>query len=130
MLVSDARVLLRSAVALVVVGIAAIVIGAVLDGGSGALGAVLGVALVAEFFTLSLVTVSLAERWWGPAAMTAAALGIFLVKMLAVMSIVAAFRDTAVFDTRIFGITAIAGILVWSGGQVATLARRRVLYVE
>jgi ATP synthase protein I len=129
-MVDDARILVRSAIAVAVTGLVLVVVGAVVVGGKGALGAALGVALVAAFFTLSVVTVSLAERWWGPTAMTAAALGTFLVKVLAVMAIVAAFRDTTLFDTRLFGLAAIAGILVWSTGQVVTLARRRVLYVQ
>lgn len=130
MLVDDARVLVRSAVAVAVAGTVLVVVGGVVDGGKGALGAFLGVALVALFFTLSVVMVSLAERWWGPGAMTAAALGTFLVKVLAVMAVVAAFRDTTVFNPRMFGVAAIIGILVWSAGQLATLARRRILYVE
>lgn len=129
-MVDDARILLRSAIAVAVTGLVLVVVSAVVVGGKGALGAVLGVVLVAVFFTLSMVTVSLAERWWGPTAMTAAALGTFLVKVLAVMAIVAAFRDTSLFDTRVFGLAAIVGILVWSAGQVVTLARRRVLYVD
>lgn len=126
----DARVLIRSAIALAASGLFLIIIGTAMAGGKGALGAFLGIALVAVFFTLSVVAVSLAERWWGPSAMTAAALGVFLVKVLAVMTAVAAFQDTTLFSTRLFGIAAIIGILVWSAGQVATLARRRILYVQ
>jgi ATP synthase protein I len=129
-MVDDARILVRSAIAVAVTGLVLVVVGAIMVGGKGALGAGLGVALVAAFFTLSVVTVSLAERWWGPTAMTAAALGTFLVKVIAVMAVVAAFRDTSLFDTRIFGLAAIVGILIWCAGQVVTLARRRVLYVE
>lgn len=129
-MVDDARVLVRSAIGVAVAGLVLVVVGGVVVGGKGALGAALGVALVAAFFTLSVVTVGLAERWWGPNAMTAVALGTFLVKVLAVMVVVAAFRDTTLFDTRMFGLAAIVGILVWSAGQVVTLARRRVLYVE
>jgi ATP synthase protein I len=130
MLANDARVLIRSAVATAVAGLILIAIGTVVDGGKGALGAVLAVMLVTVFFTISVVAVSLAGRWWGPAAMTAAALATFLVKVVAVLAIVAAFRDTTAFNTNFFGITAIACILVWSAGQVATLARRRILYVD
>lgn len=126
---NDARILVRSAVALAGAGLVLVVLGASTGGGKGVLGAVLGVLLVAAFFTLSVVTVSLAGRWWGPSAMTATALGVYLAKVLALMAIVVAFRDTTAFDTRVFGIAAIAGVLVWTAGQVATLTRRR-LHVE
>ena len=130
MLLNDARILFRSALAVAAAGLVLVVVGAVVTGGKGALGAVLGVALVTVFFALGVVTVSLAERWWGPGAMMATALGTFFVKVLAVMALVAHFRGTGAFDTRLFGVSAIAGVLVWSAGQVATLARRRILYVE
>lgn len=130
MLIDDVRILVRSAIALAFSGISLIIIGAFVAGDKGALGAALGVMLVAVFFTLSVVAVSLAERWLGRNAITPAALGIFLAKVLALMAIVAAFRDTTAFNTRLFGVAAIIGILVWSAGQVATLARRRVLYVD
>jgi len=128
MLAHDARILIRSAVATAIAGVILVVIGAILDGGKGVLGAVCGVTLVTVFFSLSVVAVSFAGRW-GPTAMTATALGTYVVKILAVVILVAALQNTTVFNTKFFGVTAIACILVWSGGQVATLARRRVPYV-
>ncbi len=128
MLANDARILIRSAVATAIAGVILIVVSAILDGGQGALGAGLAVVLVTVFFTLSVVAVSLAGRL-GPAAMMASAFGTYFVKIIAVVAIVVAFRDTTVFSTKLFGVTAIICILVWSAGQVATLARRRVPYV-
>ncbi len=128
MLANDARILIRSAVATAIVGVILVVVGAIIDGGKGALGAVFGVTLVAVFFSLSVVAVSLAGRW-GSAAMTATALGTYVVKILAVLIIVAGLQNTTVFNTKLFGVTAIICILAWSAGQVATLARRRMLYV-
>lgn len=129
MLVDDARVLIRSAVALAITGLVLVVIGAVAAGGKGAYSVILGIALVAVFFTLSVCTVSLAGRWWGLTAMMATGVGIFLVKVLAVIALVAAFDNTTAINTRLFGVAAVVGILVWSGGQIATLARRRIPYV-
>ncbi len=128
MLAHDARILIRSAVATAIAGVILVVIGAVIDGGKGALGAVCGVMLVMIFFSLSVVAVSFAGRW-GPTAMTATALGTYVAKILAVLILVAALQNTTVFNTKFFGVTAIACILVWSGGQVAALARRRIPYV-
>src|SRR6266481_4780066 len=103
MLANDARMLIRPAVATAVVGIVLIGVGAVVDGGKGALGAVL---LVAIFFTLSVVAVSTAGRRWGPSAMMVTALGTFLVKILVLLALIAAFRGTTAFNTRFFGLTA------------------------
>lgn len=130
MLLDDARILIRSAVALAAGGLVLVVAGAIAAGDKGALGAALGVGLVAAFFMVSFVAVSLAVRWWGPGAMMATALGLYLGKVLALMVIVAAFRDTTAFDGRLFGITAIAGVLIWTAGQVASLTRNRIIYAE
>jgi ATP synthase protein I len=129
MLVNDARILTRSAVATAITGAIMIVVGGVIGGGKGALGAAFGVILVTIFFTASVVVVSLAERRWGPAAMTGAAVGFFAVKILILLAVLSAFQDTTVFNTKIFGLTAIICILVWNGGQVFTLARRPMPYV-
>ncbi len=129
MLANDARILIRSAVATAIVGAIMIIVGAIAGGAKGALGGVFGVILVTVFFTLSVVLVSFAGRRWGPGAMTGAALGTFVVKILVLLALIAAFRDTALFNTRFFGITAIVCILVWTGGQVVTLMRSRIPYV-
>ena len=129
MLANDARILTRSAVATAISGAILIAVGAVLDGGKGALGAVLGVTLVAIFFTVSVVAVSFAGHRWGPGAMMGTALGTFVAKILVLLVVIAALQGTTVFNTKIFGFTAIACILVWTGGQVVTLARSRMPYV-
>jgi ATP synthase protein I len=129
MLANDARILTRSAVATAISGAILIAVGAIVDGGKGALGAAFGVILVTIFFTVSVVAVSYAGRRLGPNAMTGAALGTFAVKILALLAVLAAVQGTTAFNTKIFGITAIVCILVWTGGQVFTLARSRIPYV-
>jgi ATP synthase protein I len=129
MLAIDARILIRSAVATAIVGTILIAVGAVTDGGKGVLGAVFGVILVAAFFTMSVVLVSLAGRRWGPSAMTGAALVTFLAKIVILLVLIAALRGTTLFNTRSFGITAIVCILVWTGTQAVTVMRSRIPYV-
>jgi ATP synthase protein I len=129
MLANDARILTRSAVATAISGAILIAVGAIVDGGKGALGAAFGVILVTIFFTVSVLAVSYAGRRLGPNAMTGTALGTFAVKILALLAVLAAVQGTTAFNTKIFGITAIVCILVWTGGQVFTLARSRMPYV-
>jgi ATP synthase protein I len=128
MLANDARIV-GSAVATAIVGTILIAVGAITHGGKGALGAVFGVIIVAAFFTASVVLVSFAGRRWGPSAMAGTALGTFLGKIVILLALIAAFRDTTLFDTRFFGITAIICILVWTGSQVVTVMRSRIPYV-
>jgi ATP synthase protein I len=129
MLANDARILIRSAVATAIAGTILIVVGAVTEGAKGALGGVFGVIVVAAFFTLSVVAVSFAGRRWGTSAMTAAALGTFVAKVLILLGLIAVFRGTTLFNTRFFGITAIVCILVWTAGEVVTVMRARIPYV-
>jgi ATP synthase protein I len=128
MLANDARILIRSAVATAIVGVILIAVGSVTDGGKGALGAVFGVILVAAFFTASVVLVSFAGRW-GLSAMMGTAIGTFAAKILILLGLIAAFRGTTLFNSRFFGITAIICILVWTGGEVFTVATSRIPYV-
>ena len=61
MLASYARILRRSAVATAAVAAVMVALSAAVAGGKGALGALLGTALVAGFFTISVVAVGAAE---------------------------------------------------------------------
>ena len=125
---ADARLLMRSAVPTAIAGAVALVIGALVAGGRGALGAILGVAVVVVFFTISMVVVGWVSRA-KPAALMPTALGTFLAKILLLLGLIAVLHGTTVFNTKVFGFTAIACVLVWSAGQVATLARK-MPYVE
>lgn len=125
---ADARLLMRSAVPTAIAGAVALVIGALVAGGRGALGALLAVVVVALFFAASVVIVGWVSRV-KPAALMPAAVGTFLAKILLLLVLIAALNGTTAFNTKVFGFTAIACVLVWTGGQVAALARR-MPYVE
>ena len=125
---ADARQLMRSAVPTAIAGAVALVVGWLVAGGRGALGALLAVVVVALFFTASVVIVGWVSRV-KPAAMMAAAVGTFLAKILLLLGLIAALNGTTAFNTKVFGFTAIACVLVWTAGQVGSLARR-MPYVE
>jgi ATP synthase protein I len=125
---ADARLLIRSAVPTAIAGAVALVIGLLVAGGRGALGALLAVVVVALFFTASLVIVGWVSRV-RPAALMPAAVGTFLGKIVLLLVLIAALNGTKAFNTKVFGFTAIACVLVWTAGQVAALARR-MPYVE
>ena len=106
-----------------------VVLCTVLGGTKGLIGALLGVALVAIFFGISVVAVSRAARV-SPQAMMITAIGTFIVKILVLAFLVARFAGTTAFNSKLFGFTAIVCILAWSIGQAVTTARMKVLYVE
>lgn len=129
MLGSFAVILRRSAVITAPVAVMMIVLSAILGGGKGLLGAVLGVALVAAFFGISTFAVGQAARY-GPRAMMVTALTTYIVKIVALLFLVTRYSDTTAFNGKLFGLTAIVCILVWTTVQVMVSARLKVPYVE
>jgi ATP synthase protein I len=119
----------RSAVVAAGAALIMIALSAALGGSKGLLGSVLGAALVAVFFAISIAAVSRAEKV-SPRAQMVTALSTFIIKILVLMILVARFSTTTAFNGRLFGLTAIVCILVWTGAQVFWSMRLKVLYVE
>jgi ATP synthase protein I len=119
----------RSAVFAAAAGAIMLVLSGILGGAKGLVGAALGVALVAVFFALSILAVQRAARV-SPQAMMVAALTTFFVKIIVLLFLVARFGTTTAFNGRLFGLTAIVCILVWSGAQVMWSLRLKMPYVE
>ena len=129
MLASYGPIARRSAVVAAGAAVIMIVLGVLLGGAKGLLGSVLGAALVAVFFAISIAAVSRAEKV-SPRAMMITALTTYLVKILALVVVVAKFSNTTAFNGRLFGLTAIVCVLVWTMAQVFWSTRLKVLYVE
>jgi ATP synthase protein I len=124
-----ARIARRSAAVTAVAAAIMAVLAAVLGGSKGLIGALLGVALVALFFGISLVVVSRAARV-SPQAMMIAAIVTYILKIVLLLIFVGQFQDTTAFNPKAFGLTAFACILVYTGAQVMWSMRLKMLYVE
>lgn len=129
MLASYAQIARRSAVGTVAVGVIMAIVAGTTGGAKGLLGAVLGMALVAVFFTVSVFAVSRAARI-SPQAMMITAMITFLAKILLLAVFLLRFSSTTVFSPRLFGLTALACILAWSASQLIWSVRLKTLYVE
>jgi ATP synthase protein I len=125
----DVRALRQSAVPTAVVGALCAVVSGLTAGSKGVLGAALALLMVTLFFTISTVVLSRAARV-SPQTMMATALGTYLVKILILAVVTAQFKDTTLFNSRAFGLTAIACVLSWSATQVRTWMKAKVFYVE
>jgi ATP synthase protein I len=112
-----------------VVAAVAVVLCAVLGGAKGTYGALIGVGVVTVFFGISILAVGWAAKI-SPMAMMAAALGSFIVKIIAFMIVLVALGRSTAFNGRMLGFTALACILAWSASQVVTSMRLKMLYVE
>jgi ATP synthase protein I len=129
MLASYATIVRRAAVPTAVGAAVIVALSAALVGMKGLVGALLGVAIVTAFFGLSIVVVARAAKVSLPAMMVAA-LGTFLVKIVALAVVVSSLNGTTAFSTRALGLTAIGCILLWSIAQVVAAMKVRLLYVE
>jgi ATP synthase protein I len=129
MLASYATVARRAAALTLIAATVAVGLSAGLAGMKGLVGALVGVAIVAVFFGVSIAVVGRAAKV-SPQAMMVAALGTFLVKIVALAFVVSALDGTTASSTRTVGFTAVACIVVWSVAQVVTAMRIRMLYVD
>ncbi|WP_449062229.1 hypothetical protein [Planomonospora algeriensis] len=126
---NDVRVLKGAAIPTAVVGAAVIGVAALLAGGAGALGALIGLATVAVFFTVGLVAVSYASRV-SPAVMMVAAVTTYAVKVLVIMALLRAFESATAFEPTAFGWSAIVCTVVWTAGEMRGFVKTKMLYVD
>jgi ATP synthase protein I len=129
MVANYARIARRSAAVAAVVAVIAAALAAVLGGSKGLIGALLGVAVVAFFFGVSVVAVGRAARV-SPQAMMVTAIVTYLVKIVLLLVFVGQFQDTTAFSPKAFGLTALACILAYTGAQVVWSMRLSTPYVE
>ena len=129
MLATYAVIIRRSALVTAPVALLMIVLGALLGGAKGLLGAVLGVALVIAFFGISVLVVGRFARV-SPQAMMMAAIATYLMKILVLLFLVGRFQDSTAFNPRIFGLTAIVCVLTYSAAQMIWSMRLKMLYDE
>lgn len=106
-----------------------VAVSAALAGAKGLYGALIGVAIVAAFFGISVLVVGRAARI-SPQAMMVAALVTYVVKIVGLAVVVSVLHGMTAFSDRALGFTAIGCILVWSAAQVITAVKVKMLYVE
>jgi ATP synthase protein I len=128
MMATYARVVRRSAAICAVIAVVMITVCAVVVGSKGLYGALIGTGVVAVFFGISVVAVGRAAKV-SPMFMMAVAMATYVIKILAFLVVLAVLRHVTVFSPRSLGLTALVLILAWSGAQVVTMMRTKMLYV-
>jgi ATP synthase protein I len=129
MLATYAVIIRRSAMLTAPVAVLMMVLGAVLGGAKGVLGAAIAIAVVIAFFGISVLVVGRAAKV-SPQAMMVAAIATYLVKILVLLFLVGQFQDSTAFNPRLFGLTAIVCVLTYSAAQMVWSMRLKMLYVE
>ena len=129
MLASYGPIARRSAVITAGAALIMVVLSTIIGGTKGLTGSLLGVALVAVFFAISITAVWRAAKV-SPQAMMITALTSYMIKILVLLFVVAKFSGTTAFNGRLFGLTAIVCVLAWTFSQVFWSMKLKVLYVE
>jgi ATP synthase protein I len=123
----DATLLRGSALPTLAVGVLAVVVGALVAGGKGALAAALATLVVVVFFGISALVVG---RVSNPALMMNVALLTYVVKILVLLLLIALLADASWLDGAVFGLTVVACTLVWTGFELRAFMRLRILYAD
>ncbi|MEV7966161.1 hypothetical protein AB0O34_09275 [Sphaerisporangium sp. NPDC088356] len=126
---NDVRALKGAAIPTIAVGLVVVVVAALMAGTKGALGAAIGVVVVAAFFTAGLVAVTWAGRVSPQLMMLAAVLG-YLVKVVLLMVLLSSFSDATAFAPRAFGWSVVICTIVWTIGEVRAFLKLKMLYVD
>ncbi|WP_198679513.1 hypothetical protein [Thermomonospora amylolytica] len=126
---SDARILRGAALPTGVAGVVAIVVGTLISGVEGALGAALGTVVAIAFFGISVVAVGYAAKI-SPQLMFTAAMASYLVKILAMFVLIALFQDATAFDPQVFGYSILALTVVWIAAEIRVTLRAKTTYVD
>lgn len=129
MLASYGVILKRSAMITALAALVAVLASSLAAGTKGLTGSSLGVALVAVFFGVSALVMIWVNRR-KPQVVMAAAMAVYLIKIVVLLVLVAKFSTTTAFNGKAFGLTVVACTVVWVSAQALTSARLKVPYVE
>jgi len=126
---ASAIALRTAAIPALVVGVVAAVLGGILKGGTGVLGAVLGAVIAIAFFAAGQYFLGRILSG-NPDFALSAGLLLYLVQVLVLFVLIVLLRDATWLDGRVFGITVLAVTVAWLIGAVIASQRAKVLYVE
>lgn len=101
-----------------------------LHGGSGALWAVAGLAIVAAFFSLSSLAVAWAGQVGGDGMTLPAALSTYALKILLLGVLLVRTHDQEWMDPSVFGWSVVAGTLCWTVVHARRVWTTRMYYVD
>jgi ATP synthase protein I len=109
------------------VGPVAVAVAALLHGGRGALGALLGFTVAVLFFALGLWVMRSLKSAEDPLRFLASALAVFMGQLLFLLVVIIALQRAQWLDGTAFGVSVLAVALVWQVFQVVAFVRSRRL---
>lgn len=126
---NDARILWSAAIPTALAGLAAVVISALVAGGKGAIGAVVGVGVVIAFFSAGLLALQKSAKAF-PQLFQAMGLLVYTTQLLILAIALALFRNTTLFNLRAFAFSLLGCTIIWVIAQVRGHMKAKILYVD
>jgi ATP synthase protein I len=126
---NDVRTLLYTAVPSAVAGAVAVAISAGVAGGKGALGAAVGTLVVILFMGIGMVVLQRTAKSL-PQLFHAMGLMLYTAQLLLLFIFMAVFKDTTLFNPKVFAITIVAVTVVWVSAQARAYLKAKILYVD
>ncbi|MEE1938760.1 hypothetical protein V1L54_04915 [Streptomyces sp. TRM 70361] len=126
---NDARMLLRCALPTAAAGALAAVAGGVFAGGQGVIGAAFGAVIVILFMGIGLAVLQHTAKNL-PHLFQAMGLMLYTTQLLLLAVVLAVFKNTTLFDTKVFAFTLLGTTLVWIAAQAHAHMKAKILYVE
>ncbi|WP_447040025.1 hypothetical protein [Streptomyces sp. DSM 118878] len=125
----DTRILLQCAVPTAAVGAIVAVVSGVVAGGKGAIGAVVGAAVVIAFMGLGMVVLQRTAKSL-PHLFQAMGMMLYVAQLLLLLIFMGLFKDTTLFNPRAFAAALVAGTVVWMAAQARAYMKAKILYVD
>ncbi|MFI2208411.1 hypothetical protein [Streptomyces sp. NPDC020141] len=126
---NDARTFLQIALPPAATGVIAAVVSAVVVGGKGALGAIIGTLVVIGFMGIGMVVLQRTAKSL-PHLFQAMGLMLYMAQLLLLFMLMAVFKDTTAFDFKAFAFSLLAATIVWVAAQARYFMKAKIMYVE
>ncbi|MGW2210275.1 hypothetical protein [Streptomyces sp. NPDC001781] len=126
---NDVRILAQAAVPTAAVGAIAAVVSAVVAGGKGAIGAVVGTLIVILFMGIGLYVLQRTARSY-PQLFQMMGLLLYAAQLLLLVVFVGLFKNTTLFNPRAFAVVLVVATLTWIVAQARAHMKAKILYVD
>ncbi|MFE7552188.1 hypothetical protein [Streptomyces gardneri] len=126
---NDARILLHTVIPTAAVGAIATVISAVVAGGKGALGAVVGTLVVILFMGIGQLVLQRTAKSL-PHLFQAMGLMLYTAQLLVLFIFLALLKNTTLFDFKAFAFTLLATTVVWVAAQARAYMKAKITYID
>ncbi|AJE82304.1 MULTISPECIES: ATP synthase I [Streptomyces] len=125
----DARTLLYLAAPTAAVGAITAVVSGFVAGSKGAIGGLVGAAVVIVFMGLGLYVLQRTAKSL-PQLFQAMGMMLYVAQLLLLLVFVGVFKDTSLFNPKAFALALVIGTVVWMAAQARAHMKAKIFYID